>query len=898
MNITMNESIISLFDETEHPVPWSTMFEAFARTKNDQGLFEFCIDMRVNGESLYAWLISQSFYDVPARTLRFQEIGINLDDVLEHVLVTEASSEEVATEVPVAPENDRIATEPAPQADDHATKQLAGTELKTAASALVTQPAKFETPNQDTLSLKLLPPIARAKRAGHGKAVRQTNFETGATRDFISYIDAARQFETDSARVRSYYTNIRKIAMDGNDNSKCRLGFGWNLIGSPPQTKMRPANASPAASKQAVTTQQEVVQDDNHWNKMYEQLRLVSSHSGEYIGDKKTELYRWFLQQELLFRLRETGAPDALSDDHLERFQSLGYFAETKPACKSPVPSLEDKFVPSERGLNTLSSISEGTLANDDPPAPTVPDRDTYDSFAPSSHDELERRNKRSAVADTIQSSNTLLVQGTTIDRSLKEKGDNSLCGRICAREEERCMMDGTRSTGELKLKSESNEQCDLPGAIGLIVQAPPKLPQLDLSKWFLPVERYRFVCGLNNSYKGCGRGNRCTYIHTQNPWGFGLEKIWPNCNKRLPPEVEARYDEFCNGMALEAGSKMWYTARYNSATRQTDEGDRKLVFAEGGLAAFQSEQGVFWYHTMEEAKAALKRVVIVTYWVTSRRLPFNSRVKGLASDVIAKRVKEEILYELNMHRKRSQTCNSTSEPSLSCYGPRSTSMNYHSTVDGPRDTGALRYHGYAQPPMSDHHTSDQRHGSKHAHRYEQNSRSHGGSVDGGIPPSHQHGWYSDYGTYYPPTKRHHSQPRPLPISQYDLPLADTQWIKNRADRNVEDCSEFKMENVCSFGLECPHFHFLSSSVTVRASREIRENYFASSRRAIEERFEYYKLKGRSGQSYYTAGYRCGRFVALAEGGRGMMQSDKQLWWYTSKDEARDAVYDRIRVFI
>jgi hypothetical protein len=52
---------------------------------------------------------------------------------------------------------------------------------------------------------------------------------------------------------------------------------------------------------------------------------------------------------------------------------------------------------------------------------------------------------------------------------------------------------------------------------------------------------------------------------------------------------------------------------------------------------------------------------------------------------------------------------------------------------------------------------------------------------------------------------------------------------------------------------------------------------------------------------FHTAGYRNGIFIVLAEAGRGICQvqtSDDDIWWYLTKDDARAAVYERIRPFL
>lgn len=70
-------------------------------------------------------------------------------------------------------------------------------------------------------------------------------------------------------------------------------------------------------------------QGQDEWNVMFDKLKTIKDHIvGEFSLNKRTDLYRWLLEQEFLFKLRETGDPNALSDTRLQLFMTIGFFQE------------------------------------------------------------------------------------------------------------------------------------------------------------------------------------------------------------------------------------------------------------------------------------------------------------------------------------------------------------------------------------------------------------------------------------------------------------------------------------------------------------------------------------------------------------------------------------------
>ena len=66
-------------------------------------------------------------------------------------------------------------------------------------------------------------------------------------------------------------------------------------------------------------------------------------------------------------------------------------------------------------------------------------------------------------------------------------------------------------------------------------------------------------------------------------------------------------------------------------------------MLVEGGSTTCRSEEGLSWYPSDSEAKEALRRVVIVSYWATENGVQSSQRHNGPAIDNIIQRISETI---------------------------------------------------------------------------------------------------------------------------------------------------------------------------------------------------------------------------------------------------------------
>lgn len=139
------------------------------------------------------------------------------------------------------------------------------------------------------------------------------------------------------------------------------------------------------------------------------------------------------------------------------------------------------------------------------------------------------------------------------------------------------------------------------------------------------------------------------------------------------------------------------------------------------------------------------------------------------------------------------------------------------------------------------------------------------------------------------------------PMFDYaELPQESTNWIKARGGKGGNDCIPFKTTNYCRRGSKCRAFHYINSKLGLSDNlrKEYRQKYIPSSPQCLEKFIHVWEKTSASKQVYYTAGYRNQNFIVLAQSGSGMKQRDGSLWWYATRNDARNAVHECLRNLI
>ncbi|GKY91678.1 hypothetical protein MPSEU_000139600 [Mayamaea pseudoterrestris] len=195
--------------------------------------------------------------------------------------------------------------------------------------------------------------------------------------------------------------------------------------------------------------------------------------------------------------------------------------------------------------------------------------------------------------------------------------------------------------------RNESNESCShhshSSNASPSARQKRLRLPIVDASNWILPPGREKHCCPDYESRQCCAQKDKCHFIHLQYPWGHAaIEQYWPRCSQRLPSYLSQRkYNERVLCLSTFCDDDWWYTARYSSDSLDPADEGKMIVLAEGGRTACRSEQGIYWYPWERDAKEALERVVILTYWASQHSIQANREIVGSAFDTIARKFSE-----------------------------------------------------------------------------------------------------------------------------------------------------------------------------------------------------------------------------------------------------------------
>mmetsp|Transcript_4685 Transcript_4685/g.7177 ORF Transcript_4685/g.7177 Transcript_4685/m.7177 type:complete len:959 (+) Transcript_4685:1576-4452(+) len=134
-----------------------------------------------------------------------------------------------------------------------------------------------------------------------------------------------------------------------------------------------------------------------------------------------------------------------------------------------------------------------------------------------------------------------------------------------------------------------------------------PQLPSLD---W---IEERKVRCPLFSKADGCPLGIRCSKAHCITPFGSYMYDV-----ERFNNAFTLKRESWNNlhvhfKEALDAHLRTWYTAAYFDRERNI------IVYAERGDSSSQSQQGIYWYCSKDDALEALKKA-----WTIAT--PMNSR--------------------------------------------------------------------------------------------------------------------------------------------------------------------------------------------------------------------------------------------------------------------------------
>ncbi|GKY90706.1 hypothetical protein MPSEU_000044000 [Mayamaea pseudoterrestris] len=153
----------------------------------------------------------------------------------------------------------------------------------------------------------------------------------------------------------------------------------------------------------------------------------------------------------------------------------------------------------------------------------------------------------------------------------------------------------------------------------GLIAKSFPVLPAVQPS-WILHPSRLNDRCHHQEaSGSGCQfrhSASGCSFIHVHRPWGSRLEMLWEQIGGSNALTAVFRQqiaEQTFIYKVWDTEGTHWYTAKYSCllAAKRTWQ---DVIFVEGG-SCFQDRASLHWYKSESEARSALERAALVTFW-------------------------------------------------------------------------------------------------------------------------------------------------------------------------------------------------------------------------------------------------------------------------------------------
>jgi hypothetical protein len=162
-----------------------------------------------------------------------------------------------------------------------------------------------------------------------------------------------------------------------------------------------------------------------------------------------------------------------------------------------------------------------------------------------------------------------------------------------------------------------STSKAAIGAASAVVVQALNEfndfLPVLPNAHWMLDEIGAKHNCRFFNSNEGCPKGLHCLFAHNYVPKST-VPSIVPDSSYALWDAynnifgISLKNSSFYEKSAVDQRGKTWYTGALLCPVENT------IYYAEGGKGWEVSEQNVFWYSSIKEARAAVSTVVLIAF--------------------------------------------------------------------------------------------------------------------------------------------------------------------------------------------------------------------------------------------------------------------------------------------
>ena len=397
--------------------------------------------------------------------------------------------------------------------------------------------------------------------------------------------------------------------------------------------------------------------------------------------------------------------------------------------------------------------------------------------------------------------------------------------------------LDDGRSI-ELNQGSDNGARFAAPSETGRKTAPTLRLPSLERVDWVANPSMRR--CRHFNKTEGCRFGNRCHHLHISSPVGSVLDD-----EAQQVHDVEFCEDYLSFEKRYDNDGRMFCTAAY------WDPKENIIYNAERGRSVGQSSQGIYWYSSEDDAKDALKRVVMFS---RNKLSGGNATVDG------GKRL---------------------SPPMMDAASRASFSSRFEPA--GASKAGDKRL----SPP-----THEEGSRASFSSRFEAAGASAADSKS--LPPPMQDvAPLASFSSRFEGAGNTAPAPRQLDNPQA-LPLVDRiDWV---ASPTRNRCRFFNTAKGCNFGEQCNHLHVRSSIGSALDDVSPRSQF-----RDVDFRQQYVTFqeqRNQSGRWFYTAAYWDPKenIIYYAERGRSLGQNAQGIYWYMSKADAEEAL-KRVVVF-
>ena len=427
------------------------------------------------------------------------------------------------------------------------------------------------------------------------------------------------------------------------------------------------------------------------------------------------------------------------------------------------------------------------------------------------------------------------------------------------------------------------------------------ELPLLSDPSWLTNDKKKNSFCRDWEKKHRCRRDTRtCKFIHLHRPWGPRLSELLKSSMGYPLPDFDP------NDIHLlerpDPSGRLWWTAGYSNATPYYPGGrdtfNQFVYYSEGGQTARISEQGISWYPSCQDAKAALYNVMVASVWAYEHGI-----------------TPPEWRTSLSVSARGEQIATDPEKPAaVGYYGPTSNGAHGDSiSYETKRRSSDLGYYGpsAAEYSMEEGRDPASRRLPSHAQYGPARSAAHLGTA----PSVYQSNWQSeilskkssDLGSTgsirlpssdgSPPNgngKRKQRSPTtdkkygnaPIDLPTVEVPPVEDIWI---AKLRRKSCRYFPDD--CRHGIQCNNPHFFEPVPTLQDF--IPANPIDLFDYDVEILVERDKV---THQTLVTAKYKDESNVTyFAQGGPGgYWDPVNNLWWYRTETDAQRGVFNAL----